>query len=277
MGIGLSPGDVVVRWDAPAVYTASSPAVYDVVAPSQVLSPAQTPPNGVLAAEVHFDLILNDADTIHVTVPTNASNASAKSTLTGVALPVGPIANDGEFVLTTVTTGGTSYTVRVTVCAADAAAGGSGFAVVTSGQSTVTAANVLTATTLSADATFRLSFDLTNPAGGVGNDPVNVTIFAAETTNNHTPGDLVADLNAVLARWPFGPRLRHARRDGPRYFQGHRPGIGCGRSGHVGHGQPCRVHGRHHGRYLANRPAERHFQRAGRGRGDGHKSGSGRH
>ena len=101
--------------------------------------------------------------------------------------------------LTTVTTGGTSYTVRVTVRAADAAAV-LGFGAIATGPGSATAANVLTAKKLSTDATFRLSFDTTNPGGGVGSDPVNVTIFAAETTDNLTIRDLVADLNAALSR-----------------------------------------------------------------------------
>ncbi|HEX3150272.1 MAG TPA: hypothetical protein VHR66_19505 [Gemmataceae bacterium] len=198
--IGLNPGDVVVRADAGTlVYQASSPAVYDVAAPTQVLSPTQTPPDGVLGGAAHVDLFLNDVDTIHVTVPSNASNATAKPSLTGDANGTTPLAVDGEFVLTAVITGGTSRTMRVTVQAADALST-LGFTGITSSLGVVAATNVLTATKLTADATFRLGIDVTNPGGGVGNEAVSLTIFAAETANNTTPRDLVDDLNAAIGR-----------------------------------------------------------------------------
>jgi hypothetical protein len=207
--IGLAPGDIVVRVENDQlVYDPSGPAVFDVQAPAEVLDASPVPANGVLGADAHFDLILNDADVAHVTVPNDPTNATRLPSLTGGA-GTGPIVHDGEFALTVVETSGLTRTVLVTVRAADAAVK-LGFPTVTSGEGQITAATALTAagSKLTADATFTLSLDSTQPpAGSPGGSPVAVTLFASETADNVRPRDLVADLNAALARAGLGDRV----------------------------------------------------------------------
>src|SRR4029079_7271979 len=152
------------------------PAVFDVQAPAEALAGTATPRTGVLGADAHFDLILNDVDVLHVTVPTHSNNQHRLPTVNGAGIGSDPIVHDAEFLLTVVRadqaapSAWTTHVKRVTVRAA-AAAALLGFAGAKSAAGSVTADTACPAGgyRLSADATFRLGFGTTAPA--------DVTVF----------------------------------------------------------------------------------------------------
>lgn len=209
--LGLTPGDVVayVGDDGRMAFMASSVSVYDLQSPVEVLNTTTTPQDGVLSGPANFDLVLNDATTLKVVVPRVAANANYLPTLTGTALTAGAPTTDGEFIVSLVQRNGTRRTLPITVYSASALPA-LGFTGRASATGTLTGATALTnaGAKLTADATFRIAVDTTQPAANTpGLDPVYVTLFASETADNTTPRDLVADLNAALNRAGFGDRL----------------------------------------------------------------------